>query len=74
MNVYLILGAVLTSLVLLIASFMMVRKIKYREKRAIGGHVWVEVPLGGPVEEGGVCKYCGAWATSEQDTICDQHR
>ena len=33
-------------------------------------HEWGPVPVGGPVEEGGQCTKCGAFATSDKDTLC----
>lgn len=34
-------------------------------------HEWEPIPPGGPLEEGGVCRRCRAWATSEGHLPCN---
>jgi hypothetical protein len=40
-------------------------------KRHAGKHVWRNCKKGEPIEEGGVCIKCGAWATSEEKLPCN---
>lgn len=41
-----------------------------RKKRLYREHVWGQILPGGPIEEGGQCINCGAWATSQGGSAC----
>lgn len=53
-----------------VVEFLVRRRDRLLKKRLWEGHEWGPVREGGPLEEGGECVYCGAWATSEERTEC----
>jgi hypothetical protein len=63
----LILGVIGAFLYATIASN---RRDKWRKERLAKGHEWIPLSPGEPREEGGKCKWCGAWANSEENTPC----